>query len=74
MKALKALEQFVGARPLPWKLLLQMDNNVKDNKNKYLLTSLSFFIVRDVFEEVRLGFLVVGHTHEDIDACFGYLS
>jgi hypothetical protein len=21
-----------------------------------------------------LGFLVVGHTHEDIDGCFGYLS
>jgi hypothetical protein len=27
-----------------------------------------------VFEEVKLGFLVVGHTHEDIDGCFGYLS
>jgi hypothetical protein len=21
-----------------------------------------------------LGFLVVAHTHEDIDGCFGYLS
>jgi len=21
-----------------------------------------------------LGFLIVGHTHEDIDGCFGYLS
>jgi hypothetical protein len=30
--------------------------------------------MRDVFEEVKLGFLVVGHTHEDIDGCFGYLS
>ncbi len=29
--------------------------------------------MRDVFEEVKLGFLVVGHTHEDIDGCFGYL-
>jgi hypothetical protein len=27
-----------------------------------------------VFEEVKLGFLVVGHIHEDIDGCFGYLS
>jgi hypothetical protein len=27
-----------------------------------------------VFEEVELGFLVVGHTHEDINGCFGYLS
>jgi hypothetical protein len=30
--------------------------------------------MRDVFEEVKLGFIVVGHTHEDIDGCFGYLS
>jgi hypothetical protein len=27
-----------------------------------------------VFEEVQLGFVVVGHTHEDIDKKFGYLS
>ncbi len=27
-----------------------------------------------MFEEVKLGFLVVGHTHEDTDGCFGYLS
>jgi hypothetical protein len=30
-------------------------------------------MMKDVFEEVKLGFLVVGHTHEDIDGCFGYL-
>jgi hypothetical protein len=27
-----------------------------------------------VFEEVQLGFFVVGHTHKDIDKSFGYLS
>jgi len=31
-------------------------------------------MVRDVFEEVKLGFLIVGHTHEDIDGCFSFLS
>jgi CO dehydrogenase nickel-insertion accessory protein CooC1 len=31
-------------------------------------------MVRDVFEEVKLGFLVVGHTHGDIDGCFCYLT
>jgi hypothetical protein len=31
-------------------------------------------MAKDVFEEVTLGFLVVSHTHEDIDGCFGYLS
>jgi hypothetical protein len=28
----------------------------------------------EVFEEVQLGFLVIGHTHEDIDESFGHLS
>jgi hypothetical protein len=35
---------------------------------------LSLLTTRDVFEEVKLGFFVIGHTHEDIDSCFGYLS
>jgi len=51
-----------------------MDNCVKNNKNRHLLTFISLLIARDVFEEVKLGFYVVGHTHEDIDGCFGYLS
>ncbi len=71
---LKAPNQIVGAKPLPINVLLQMDNCVKDNKNRYLLAFLSLLIAREVFEEVKLGFLVVGHTHEDIDNCFGYLS
>jgi hypothetical protein len=71
---LKALKQFVGAKPLPRKLLLQMDNCVKDNKNRYLLAFLSLLTTRDVFEEVQLGFLILDHMHEDIDGCFGYLS
>jgi len=27
-----------------------------------------------MLEEMQQGFLVVGHTHEDIDANLGYLS
>jgi hypothetical protein len=54
--------------------LLWMDNCVKDNNNRHLLTFLSFVMVKDVFEEVKLGFLVISHTHEDINGCFGYLS
>jgi hypothetical protein len=51
-----------------------MDNCVKDNKNQHLLGFLSLLTPKEVFEEVQLGFLVVGHTHEDIDRSFGYLS
>jgi hypothetical protein len=51
-----------------------MDNCVKDNKNRYLLALLSLLTAREMFKEVKLGFLIVGHTHEDINSCFGYLS
>ncbi len=34
---------------------------------------LSLLTAREVFKEVQMGFLVVGHTHEDIDRNFGYL-
>ncbi len=49
-----------------------MDNCVKDNKKCHLLAFLSLLITREVLE-VQLGFLVVKHTHEDIDENFGYL-
>ncbi len=67
-------DQTVGAKPLLRNLLLQMDDCVKDNKNQHLLAFLSLLTARDVFEEVKLGLFVVGHTCEDIDGCFGYLS
>ncbi len=70
----KTPSESVGPKLLPKKFLLQMDNYVKDNKNRCLLTFLSLLTTREVFEEVRLGFLMVGHTHENIDGCFGYLS
>jgi len=47
---------------------------VKDNKNHHLLAFLSFMTTRKVSEEMQLRFLIVGHTHEDIDGNFGYLS
>jgi hypothetical protein len=37
-----------------------------DNKNQHLLGFLSLLTVREVFEEVQLRFLMVGHTHEDM--------
>ncbi len=49
-----------------------MDNCLKDNK--YLLTFLSLLITREMCKEFKLGFHVGGHTHEDIDGCFGCLS
>ena len=62
------------AMPLPKKLFLQLDNLVKDNKNRYVMAFCSLLTARRVFKEVTVGFLIVGHTHEDINAHFSYLS
>ncbi len=51
-----------------------MDNYVKDYKNHHLSMFLSLLIAKEVFKEVQLGFLVIGHTHEDIDENFGHSS
>ena len=31
-------------------------------------------VVLQIFEEVEVGFLLVGHTHEDIDQIFSVIS
>ncbi len=53
---------------LPENLLLQLDNCAGENKNRYIFAYLSLLVARGVFKTVQLGFLMVGHTHEDIDA------
>ncbi len=47
---------------------------MKDNKNHHVLAFFSLLTTHEVFKEVQLRFLVIGHTHEDIDKSFGYLS
>jgi len=60
--------------PLPGKLLLQMDNCVRENKNKYVMGFLAFLVEQRYFVEIEMGFLMVCHTHEDIDQSFSCLS
>ena len=62
------------AVPLPKKLFLQLNNSTKDNKNRYIMAFCSLLTAQRIFKEVMVGFLVAGHTHEDIDAHFSYLS
>ena len=44
------------------------------NKNRFVMAYLSLLTAIKVFKEIQVGFLMVGHTHEDIDAYFRYLS
>ena len=59
---------------LPRTLLLQLDNCGSENKNRYVFAYLSLLVAKGAFDMVQLGFLMVGHTHEDIDALFSRFS
>ncbi|KAL3675867.1 hypothetical protein R1sor_025815 [Riccia sorocarpa] len=59
---------------LPRAFMLQMDNSAKDNKDIHVLAFCSELVKRGIFETVEVNFLMVGHTHEDIDALFSKVS
>ena len=52
---------------------IRLDNTTKDNKNKCVFGFMGWLVLTDVFQTVRVRYLSVGHTHEDIDALFGVL-
>ncbi len=57
-------------KALPRHLHLQLDNSWKDNKNQTVIALCSQLVGRGVFQTITLSFLMVGHTHEDVDALF----
>ncbi|CAM9335997.1 unnamed protein product, partial [Heterosigma akashiwo] len=54
-------------------LYIQFDN-CSENKNKTVFAFLSHLVQLGLFRKVKSGFLMVGHTHEDLDAYFSYIS
>jgi hypothetical protein len=60
--------------PLLKRLYLQLNSFSKDNKNRFVMAFCLLLTAKGIFKEVTMGFLVVGHTHKDIDAYFSYLS
>ena len=61
-------------KPLPPHLVLQLDNAASDNKNRYVFMFLSLLTTLGVFITIEVGFLLVGHTHEDIDGTYRRMS
>jgi hypothetical protein len=55
-------------------LNIQLDNACSDNRSRYVFSFFSLLVHKGVFREVYVNFLLVGHTHEDIDAMFGRWS
>lgn len=60
-------------RPMPEVLYIQMDN-VNSNKSKLLFAYLAVLLLNKVFKKVKVNFLLVGHTHENIDQMFSRVS
>ena len=60
-------------RPLPEVLYIQADN-VNSNKSKVLMGYLCHLVNLGVFTKIKVNFLLVGHTHENIDQMFSRFS
>ena len=58
---------------LPPILYLQMDNG-PDQKSKQFLAFLAYLVESGVFHKIKVSYLIVGHTHEDIDQYFSCIS
>lgn len=54
-------------------LYLQIDN-CGENKNKTLFGFLTHLVKKNIFHKIKAGFLMVGHTHEDIDQMFSVIA
>ena len=56
-----------------YEVTLQLDNTSSSNKNNCMLHLAGLLTKRKAVRLMRLTFLRVGHTHEDIDQWFGEL-
>ena len=55
---------------MPEHLVIQSDNTVSQTKNTYVHIALAYLVAIKQFKSVSLNYLMVGHTHEDIGACY----
>ena len=62
----------VFAKPLPPTLHVQLDNCVEDNKCRYVFCFWSLLVQKCIFKEEFVSFLMMGDTHDDIDALFSH--
>jgi len=56
----------------PEKIYLQLDGG-SENANQYVIGMLELLVTKMVAREIVFSRLPTGHTHEDIDACFGVI-
>jgi hypothetical protein len=57
---------------LPQVLYVQLDTTSCKNKNQILVGYLSMLVELVFFQKVKVGFLLIRHTHDHIDQMFSY--
>ena len=67
------VHKYGGSTPLPRRICVNADN-ASDNKCWTVLLFLGMLVYHRYTNECFLSFLLVGHTHEDIDQLFSVLS
>ncbi|CAN0284914.1 unnamed protein product [Ectocarpus sp. 12 AP-2014] len=55
-------------------VFIQMDNTVSENKNNFIMGFLAALVGRGVMRSVTLCFMMVGHTHIQIDQVFSWYT
>jgi len=53
---------------------VQVGNCSKENKNIFFLSYFELLVATDVFKEVQVSFLPVGHIHDDINQLFSRVA
>ncbi|KAL3679370.1 hypothetical protein R1sor_022326 [Riccia sorocarpa] len=74
MEGVENSELQASTRMLPPNLYIQLDNSAKDNKNWAMMAFFSELVARRCCKMITMSFLVVGHTHEDVDAFFSKVN
>ena len=69
----RTLAEVYASSPMPKTLYVQSDN-ASDNKCWTMLAFFAMMVHHSYVSEVFFSFLLVGHTHEDIDQFFSSLS
>lgn len=69
----RTLASMYSETPMPRTLYVQGDN-ASDNKGWTVIVFLAMLVFHGYTKEAFLSFLIVGHTHEDIDQLFSVIS
>ena len=64
----------VQGRRFPVHLAVQADNTTGQTKNQFVAAFIAYIVGKNKVSTAVMNFLMVGHTHEDVDHWFGIIT